>query len=136
MKRQFLILMAIAALATAWPTDAFGQTGKTVKANVKFDFEIGARTYPAGEYRIESISTENVLLITSVADVNNKQIILAGYSNRNKRQTPKLVFQKYGASYVLTQVFFDSGEWGYSIHPWRRQRESETTLASRLPRGN
>jgi hypothetical protein len=136
MKRQCLILIAIAVFTTALTTNASGQTGKTLRANVKFDFQIGDRIYPAGEYRIETISTDHVLLITSVGDANKKQIILAGYSNRSKRQTPKLVFQKYGESYFLTQIFFDYGEWGYSIHPSRRQRETETTLASRLPRNN
>ncbi len=136
MKRQFLILIAIVAFATGLTTNAAGQTSKTLRANVKFDFQIGDRIYPAGAYRIESISTDNVLLITSVGDANKKQIILAGYSNGSKGQTPKLVFQKYGESYFLTQIFFDSGEWGYSIRPSRRQRETETTLASRLPRTN
>lgn len=43
MKRQFLILIALATFATVVTTNAFGQTGKTVKANVKFDFQIGER---------------------------------------------------------------------------------------------
>ena len=136
MKRQFLILIEIAVFATALTTNDSGQTRKTLRANVKFNFQIGDRIYPAGEYRIESISTDNVLLITSIGDANKKQMILAGYSNGSKGQARKLVFQKYGESYFLTQIFFDSGEWGYSIRPSRRQRENETTLASRLPRNN
>jgi hypothetical protein len=59
MKRQFLILIAVAAFATGLTTNAFGQAGKTVRANVKFDFQIGDRLYPAGEYRIESMSRES-----------------------------------------------------------------------------
>ena len=138
MKRQFLILIAIAAFATALTTNASGQTGKTVRANVKFDFQIGDRIYPAGEYRIESISfqNDNILQIRSVGDVNKNQIILANYSNAGKRQTPKLVFQQYGESYFLTEIFLDSGRWGYSIPPSRGQRESEKHLASRISRNN
>lgn len=138
MKRQFLMLIAIAAFATAFTTNAFGQAGKTVRANVKFDFQIGDRIYPAGEYRIESISrqSDNILQIRSVGDANKKQIIVANYSNAGKRQTPKLAFQKYGESYFLTQIVFDSEQWGYSIRPSRRQRESEKHLASRITRNN
>lgn len=136
MKRQFLLLVAIAVFGTALTTNVSGQTAKTLRANVKFDFQIGDRIYPAGEYRIESISTDNILQIRSVGDATRTQFLLANHSNENKEQTPKLVFQKYGESYFLTQIFFDSGEWAYSIRPSRRQRESEKNLASRLPRNN
>jgi hypothetical protein len=134
MKRQFLILIAIAAFVTTLTTNALGQTGKTVKANLKFDFQIGERIFPAGEYLIESISREsdNLLRIRSVSDVNKQQFIIANHSSASKSQTPKLVFQKYGENYVLSTVFLDSDQWGYSISPSRRQRESEKdlTLAS------
>jgi len=134
MKRQFLLLLAIAVFSTALTTNASAQTAKTLRANVKFDFQIGDRIYPAGAYRIELISSDNILLITSASDTNKNQIILARYSNGSKGQMPKLVFQKYGENYFLSQIFFR--EWAYSIRPSRRQRESETTLASRVPRTN
>lgn len=130
MKRQFLILIAIAAFTTTLTTNALGQTGKTVKANVTFDFHIGERVYPAGEYRIESISrvSDDILIVRSVSDANKNHIIIANYSNAAKWQTPRLVFLKYGGSYFLTQIFLDSGQGGYSIRPSRRQRESEKDL--------
>jgi hypothetical protein len=131
MKRQFLLLIAIAVFATALTTNASGQTGKTVRANVKFEFQIGDRTYPAGEYRIESISrqSDNVLRIRSASDANKQQMISANLSNVGKRQTPKLVFQRYGEKYFLTKIFLDTDQWGYSIRPSRRQRENEKNLA-------
>ena len=127
MRRQFLILIAIAALGTGLATKALGQTGKTVRANVKFDFQIGAHIYPAGEYRIASISrqSDNILQIRSVVDANKNQLIIAGHSNAGKRQTPKLVFQRYGENYFLTKIFLDTERWGYSIRPSLRQRASE-----------
>jgi len=88
MKRQFLILIAIAAFAIASTTNVFGQTGKSVKADVKFDFQIGERIYPAGEYLIERVSPQsnNILQIRSIGDANKKQIIVAGVANAGKRQ--------------------------------------------------
>jgi hypothetical protein len=56
MKRQFLLLIALAAFTVTLATHVSGQTPKTVRVNVKFDFRIGDRVYPAGEYRIESSS--------------------------------------------------------------------------------
>ncbi len=130
MKRQFLVLIALATLATALTTNAFGQAGKSVVANVKFDFQIGDRAFPAGEYRIGSLSrqSDNILQIRSVRDTSKNEIIVANHSN-GQRQTPRLVFQKYGEDYVLTGIFLDTDQWGYSIRLPRRQRESANNLA-------
>lgn len=138
MKRQFLMLIAIAAFASALTTDALGQTGKAVRANIKFDFQIGDHTYPAGEYRLESTSGESyaILHISSVSEVSKQQFIVASHSSAGKSQTPKLVFQKYGENYFLTKIFLDTDQRGYSIRPSRRQRESEKHLASRITRNN
>ena len=131
MKRHFLILFATAVFVTTLTTTAFGQTGKAVTVNVKFDFRIGDRIYPAGEYRIESVSSQadNVLLIRNVGDPNRTQLILAIHLDAGKERAPKLVFLKDGESYFLMQIFLDSERWGYSIRPSRRQRASEKDLA-------
>jgi hypothetical protein len=137
MKRQFLVSIAIAVFAITFTTNADAQTARTVRANVKFDFQIGDRVYPPGTYWIESISrqSDNILKIRSVGEVNEQQIITVNHSIARERQTPKLVFEKYGETYFLTQIFLESGDWGYSIRPSRGQRESEH-LASRLPGKN
>ena len=130
MKRQFLILIAIAAFTAALTTNASGQRGKTVRANVKFDFQIGDRTFPAGEYQVESLSwqNDNILQIRSVRDTGKNEIIVADHANGQK-QTPRLVFQRYGENYFLTGIFLGSDRGGYSIRPPRRQRENANNLA-------
>lgn len=131
MKRQFLILIAIAAFVSALSTNAFGQRGTIVQANIKFDFHIGERMYPAGEYRIESMSrpSDNILLIRSLGDANRGGFFMVNYSVGGKGQTPILVFQTYGGNYFLTKIFLDTDGWGYSVRPSRRLREREKNLA-------
>jgi hypothetical protein len=131
MKRQFLVLIAVAAFAAALTTTAFGQAGDTVKVNIKFDFQIAERQFPAGEYRIETMSrqSDNVLLIRSVSDMKNNWLFFANNSIGGKGKRPRLVFQKSGENYVLTRIFLDTDQWGYAIRPSRRQRESEQNLA-------
>lgn len=131
MKRQFLILVAIAAFATALTTNAFGQSRKTVTANIKFDFQLGERLYPAGEYRIESASrqSDNVLVIRSVADASTNELFAANHAIGDNGQTPRLVFERHGENYVLTGVFLDTDQWGYAVRRSRRQRDSEPNLA-------
>lgn len=138
MKKQILLLVAIAVLATAFSTDVSGQTGGNIKVNVKFNFQVGDHTYPAGEYWIKSTSRQpdNILLIISVKDGNKKRFIVANHATSLQTQAPKLVFEKYGGNYFLKNVVLEAGQWGYSIRPSRRQRESEELLASRDPRNN
>ena len=125
MKRQFLILIAIAAFATALTTNASGQTRKTTRTNVEFDFQIGDRIYPAGQYQIESISDQRHLLrISNVSNAKKTQIILANHSQLATRtQTPKLVskrrrglFSNPNFSRVRRMGLFD-----YSFAPSTRQ---------------
>ena len=131
MKRQLLVLIALATLTTCLSTNAFGQAGKSVVANVKFDFQIGDRTFPAGEYRIQSLSREsdNILQIISVRDASRNEIIVASRANESERQMPRLVFQKYVDGYFLTRIFMDIEQGVYSIRPPYRQRESADNLA-------
>ena len=129
MKRQLVVLIAVAIFATALTTNAFGQAGNRVVAKVKFDFNIGDRTFPAGEYRIESLGRQsyNILQIKSVRDLSKNEFIVANHANLQK-QTPRLVFQKYGENYFLTDIFLDTDQ-SYSIRVSRRQRERSDTLA-------
>ena len=131
MKRHFLLLIAIALYATAVAATASGQTVKTIRSNVKFDFHIGDLVFPAGEYQIESVSgqSDNILIIRSQSDAKKNQIVIANHSNAAKKQTPRLVFRKYGEDYFLTEIILDTQQWGYSLHPSRRQRQSEKDLA-------
>ena len=95
--------------------------------NVNFDFQIGDRTYPAGEYWIESNGRQpdNILQIRSVAETDKTEFLVANHSTTVKSQAPKLVFEKNGGKYFLRNIVLESGQWGYSIRPSRRQRESE-----------
>ena len=138
MKKQFLLLIAIAVFATGFTTTASAQAGRTLKVNVKFDFQIGDRTYPAGEYRIESNGRQpdNILQISSVDDANIRQFLVANHSTTGITQAPTLVFEKHGENYFLRNIVLESGQWGFSIRPSRRQRESEKQLTARIPRNN
>ena len=129
MKRHLLILIAIVAFTTGFTANAFGQAGKAVKANITFDFQIRDRIYPAGEYRIElARGHDNILKITSLSGASKSGFILANQSNVGAKQTPRLVFRKYGEDYFLTKIIFRT-ESDFLIRPSRRQRESEKDLA-------
>jgi hypothetical protein len=139
MKKHLLILCAMAVFVTALATTTYAQTSKTLRVNVQFDFRIGDRIYPAGEYRIETLSSQadNVMVIRNVNDPDKTQIILAEPLDTHKSgRGPTLAFVRDGELYFLNQIFFDSGSWGYSIRPSHGRPASGKDLASRLARTN
>lgn len=132
MKNHLLWIIAIIVLLNVWTAgEVSAQSLKAAKVKIGFDFQIGDKKYPAGDYIVESVSrTNDNLLQISNTNGKNKKLIVANLSNAGKREEPKLVFQRHGENLFLTKIFLDGTDWGYALRPSRKQRESEKNLAS------
>ena len=81
--------------------NTFAQT--TVRATVPFPFMVGKTEVPAGTYTIDSISHS----VISIRDRSTGRGVLTLVSPErpgSNDNTPKLVFNKYGDRYFLSQV--------------------------------
>ena len=81
------------------------QTPSRVEVTIPFDFSAGTATLKAGTYRIKKVAN-NALALRSVdgktnAIVNSPLTI----ESRNYRGGERLVFNKYGDQYFLSQVW-------------------------------
>jgi len=130
-KYLFMCTIGIILLNGLVSGDVSAQSLKPIKVEVKFDFRVGDKVYPAGVYRLESVSpgSDNVLQLRGT-EKENSQLIIANLSYAGKRQSPKLVFRQIGEEYYLTKVFLTDGNWGFSIRPSRGQTENAKKLAS------
>lgn len=103
MKNARFVLLGLSVLLMA----AAAQAQQTkVQANVPFDFVVGDRTYPAGEYSLRSVTNDGaVIQLTNDVDARNVN------SNSCRNATPatqtKLVFRKMGDEYFLYQVWIE-----------------------------
>jgi hypothetical protein len=125
MKKQILNHLAIIVLLTA--ASATAVLAQSVKVDIKFDFRIGKKVYPAGEYilRQPSRTNDNVLQIGSAAEGKSKdQLIITTVSNAGKIQAPKLVFERYADEYFLTKIFLADSKWGFSIKPEAARKQN------------
>jgi len=120
MKNLRSILAALAVLLMA--TAAHAQQ-RTVSATVPFNFVVGDRTYPAGDYLFRNSRT--VLMITN-AEHSKTDITL---SNACEGVTPsadtKLVFDSTGGYYFLRQIWIE----GYSSGRALPRSRTEVRLA-------
>lgn len=132
MKNHLFWVIAIIVLLNVWTAgEVSAQSSRAAKVTIEFDFQIGDKKYPAGDYIVESVSatSDNLLQIRN-ANGKTKKLIVANLSNAGKREEPKLIFQRYGENFFLSKVFLDGTNWGYALRSSRKQRESEKNLAS------
>jgi hypothetical protein len=105
MKNLRSLLFVLAAVLLV-PAARAQQTG--VKADVPFDFVVGNRAYPAGEYTLSAALTEG-----GVIRIDNMNEVLAAFAQSNpcskatRATETKLVFHRMGGHYFLYQMWTD-----------------------------
>src|SRR6266567_2316478 len=84
-----------------------------LQANVPFDFTISGKTLPAGTYTITSVSS-NVIQIRS-RDGHYTVFTTTFADGKHAAGGGKLVFDKYGERYFLSEVLCPSAEMSLAI---------------------
>ena len=106
--RAIAILSMVLGLAGA---SVHGQTSGKVEVDIPFEFSAGKSTLKSGVYSVRR-SSANLLVLR---DSDGKSVILnAPLSVESKDKGERLVFNKYGEKYVLTQVWL-TGETGRQL---------------------
>ena len=110
----------------------------TYTIRVPFQFSVGARAFPAGEYRVGAVAGQQVE-IRSI-DTAASAMFATGFVSRSSRQplNGQLVFHQYGTQYFLSQVWFEDMQKGYQLPVSsnerdyaKRTRGSDTILRAR-----
>ncbi|MBZ5629595.1 MAG: hypothetical protein LAO06_12095 [Acidobacteriia bacterium] len=107
MKRQSHILSGMVlgmSLALAVGL-AQAQTGSdVVNVKVPFAFNIGAQTFPAGEYSLKPL-LPHTMLLRNEAGQTLTNINANSVESREVQKAAKLVFNEYGGRYFLAQIW-------------------------------
>jgi hypothetical protein len=135
MKKQFFYL--IAAIVFLMTGAAAQIAAQSIKVNIGFDFQVGKKIYPAGAYIIEKTGRQddNLLHLRSLETGKKaSRLIAANLAGGGGRLEPKLVFERRGNEYALSQIFFDESGWGYAL-PKSRQEKSDLAAVIEVPLG-
>jgi hypothetical protein len=123
MKSLRAILFGLTVLVMAASTQA-QQYG--AKADIPFNFVVGDRAYPAGEYILKGASNFNtVLKISSTEDNLSRFTPTNTCSLSHPSQETKLVFHRMGDTWYLYQLWIAGSDTG---RPFSKGR-AETLLA-------
>lgn len=137
MKTQFInliskvtLLSAMVLLTSVASTQAQSLTYR-LKANIPFDFTVGEKKLPAGEYTVGRAvhGSDDVVLAISDLAGHAKAIRLTNATIRSQRnKQSSLVFHRYGDQYFLFQVF-PSGATGGRQFPESKSEKAQRRMA-------
>jgi len=106
MKKQAITILILATLLAHGFSSAQAQSDKLIAANIPFNFVIRDRALPPGEYLFSLVQIGGSDAVKLQSADGNITAFIPTRSARAKasQAAPKLVFNRYGDQYVLSQV--------------------------------
>jgi hypothetical protein len=124
-KKIFSAALTCGLLAVLGAATAYAQMpGTALRATIPFDFSVRGKILPAGDYQIRRITDEpDGLLISSVND-KHEHAIFETEAVEAPRITKRaeIIFERYGDSYFLSEVFAGGEQTGREAIPSRQER--------------
>ena len=133
MKKQAYTMIAMFVLVGSMAVAAKAQTGGRTQliANIPFDFNVGNKTMPAGEYTLSQVnpaSDQAVLQFRSKDGHAGVMVRMASVIGR-AQESSKLIFNSYGNRYFFAQAWIDGDNSGLQAPKSRAERAVERELA-------
>lgn len=129
-----LALIVTLALATAViSANAQSVNSSKVVANVPFEFSVGYKSMPAGEYSVQTIPSASDGLMIQSTDGKISALRLSDATETSKdKPKARLVFHRYGERYFLAEVWNGADNTGRQLRQSQEERAAagELTLAS------
>jgi hypothetical protein len=127
MKRTTAIaLIAMANLALAGTS--FAQSNG-VRATVPFDFTVGNKLLPSGNYTIKQETSRHMIVIRS----HDKPIAALSLVNQDGNKSPnggKLLFHRYGGQYFLSEILCDRADLNVEIPRSKTEKRAQLQQAT------
>lgn len=124
---QGLTVSALMLAGLAVSASAQSQPAST-KVKVGFDFTVGNKQLPAGEYRIKVVNNDGSGRLLRVESLDGKKTaIISGIqaSNRTGLKADQVKFNRYGDKYFLSTVRFGNEQNVHQIVRSRSERKAE-----------
>ena len=131
--KKALGCLSMAALAIVLAAPVSAQT-ITLKASVPFDFTIGGRIMPAGDYVLSTSGGSGVLQVWSVAKGIAPTFVAINAGNGpSDGDGASLTFNRYRGDYFLTGIWESSTIGGCSVPMSRTEREKAKSASIGKP---
>jgi hypothetical protein len=130
-KTNVVLAVAVAFLVSVIATGTCYAQYRVLDVNIPFSFQVENKTLPAGEYRIESLLTG--LHVIRPMDSGAPTIVSTivptiEVKSKGGKSEPELIFNRYGESYFLSQIWAGEGK-GRQLFKSEREKELMRTKA-------
>jgi hypothetical protein len=130
MKRKSLIMASLLGLTLVWAGLVSASPVVTVRVDVPFAFSVNNQVLPAGSYEIVQNDNTSLMTIRNQSDLKSTIFSVNTVLERRVPATAKLVFNRYGDQYFLSQVWaLDSGR---DVRKSRSEREAARQASKNL----
>ena len=89
---------------------------------VGFEFAADDKLLPAGEYTVQ-LNSESGTVVLRCEGQKPLTLLTARKESRSAPQRGKLVFQRYGTSFFLAEVWSQANATGQTLTPGAREKE-------------
>lgn len=120
-----LVLTLLFAMSF-WPARAQAQIIGNLEADVPFQFHVGNTTLPAGRYMIHELEGSD-LTVMQISSADGKLSALFDVESAQAKTTPEkseLIFNKYGDSYFLSELFDEGNVDGSKLMTSREEKRA------------
>ena len=99
------------------------QSFRQYKAQIPFDFNVGNKTYQAGDYKISLYNPSGLCAILKLENTETRDFIQLNVltnGSRSRMNKTSLMFDQYGDQYSLSEVVSD--DYGVSVTKTKAQK--------------
>jgi hypothetical protein len=123
----------VLALLFTLAATSYAQSARRTVILIPFDFVAGEKTLPAGTYRIEPVRRDSYTAweVQSTSAAAVAVVMTSALGGNAAGAEPRLVFQKYGGTHVLAQVWPSGDMAGREVIQSRRTRVTVESLAGK-----
>jgi len=133
MKKQAYTMIAMVVLVGSMAVAAQAQTnGRTqLIANIPFEFNVGNKTMPAGEYTVLQVNpaSDHAVLQLRSRDGRASAMVQMESVMGKAEASAKLIFNRYGNKYFFAQAWVDGENSGLQASRSRAERATGRELA-------
>ena len=123
----------VLALLFTLAATSYAQSARRTVILIPFDFVAGEKVLPAGTYRIEPVRRDSYTAweIQSTTARAGAVVMTSALGGNAAGDESRLVFQKYGETHVLAQVWASGDMAGREVVQSRRTRVTIESLAGK-----
>ena len=126
MKRNLITILSLVVMSMMFDaTGAYAQS--FAKADVPFAFNVGAAQLPAGTYEIKTLSQDGNQIMIQNSKTNASAVSIARRDGSRNTES-KLVFDRIGNQYFLSEVWRDSSRGGMIVPTSKHEQELKKEL--------